>query len=282
MKALFILNDWSIDLWQYDLIVCSHNYRPDQLRARGDVKDTAKLAAYVCFDSIEALPWGQGTGASTNERLHARLAKPELLMPKPADTPDNAPGYVTVAGWPSSARFFSSYPWPKPSTARDRVDFAPKIERARIQADAFAHEIDLGWDILYVDECRPTPEWQRKRFRDAGLPGWSDPRWVAIRSEALLDAFLKRLRALRDEPIIGNTGGWTSPLLDGICIEKGKQQPEGAMSQIQAVSRFGRQAIYAARNGRGHYSLDFSARLDRHGVIPAWNKDRDPKPEGWA
>jgi hypothetical protein len=269
MRALFLFNDWQMDLTGYDLVICSHNYNPNDLRARPDLKPSAKLAAYVCAESVIVQPWGEPD--SCDSRLHARLATdPDLLLDEGSTT---APGYV--AG-PTGRAFFSSYPWPKTATnARaNRWDLAHTLDRAHAQAEAFAHEVADGWDVVYTDNCRPVPTYLADRYDNAGVPGWSPGgarTFSTRRSRHVLEAMLETLRELRPEPILGNTAGWTSPLLDGIAVEWGSQQPwrTSGLSQLQVLQRFQLQAEHCARNGRGIWSVDFAERFDFPGLAMA-------------
>jgi len=254
---MFQFTDWSQDLTGYDLIVCAHNYDPAQIRRRPDVKPTAKLAAYVCWESIPVEPWGDG--GSVSARIHARLARPEFLLAEGTGI-----GYVSGASLGTRC-FFSSYPWPKTADGgpRDRWDLALTADRVQEHALAVAHEVPVGWDLFYVDQSRPIPEHLANRYAQHNVPGFitaADRMFNRQLSEGLLETFLAHLRELRSEPILGNTAGWTSRNLDGICIEWGARKPwnPNGMDTVLALGRFQVQANRCSVNGRGCWNVDFA------------------------
>lgn len=264
MKALFLFNDWAMDLTGYSLIICAHNYDPTALRARPDIDPYAKLAAYVCWETLQAVPWGPADypAATVDQRIYNLLCKDAFLIAGSGE------GFVAGA---RPGLFFSSYPWPKAGAnpRADRWDYALTFDRARAQAEAFSHELAVGWDAIYVDQCRPMPAHLFNRYRDAGIYREHDRMAVTLRSEHLLRFFLEYVRAMRDDPIIGNTGGWVCDQLDGICIERGHQQPwnDRGLSQVQVLAAFSRQRDLQARNERGVWSVDFAGRLDVPGLV---------------
>ncbi len=265
MKAFFLFNDWQMDLSEYDLVICLHNYDPVGLRRRSDIRPGTKLAAYVCFETLVATPWGEGS--STSRRIYNRLADPRFLMRE-----GTGPGYVPGERL-EGREFFSSYPWPKTeeNARTNRWDFALTFGRVKAQAEVFAHELSAGWDVIYVDQCRPLPNGLAQRYHDAGIGGFesgSNRLFAQLRQTALLGVFLRYLRLQRGEPILGNTAGWTSPYLDGICIEWSHQQPwrDDGLNMLDVLKRFRKQARHCTRNGRGVWSVDFAGRFNVPGL----------------
>lgn len=292
MRAGFIFNDWKLDLTGLDFIVCANNYDPESVREREDVKDSARLAAYI---NLEEVPAHAAPGTINREIADAALkggAGAFAIREFPVGGTDpRGAGWVDFDGadgrtvGPPSAptavaeRAFSSYPWPKSEhpAARDCVDLRLSFDRVKDHMEGVAAALAPGWNAIYVDQGNgPMPRYLYDRYVAAGVLRANEFVFWKLRREALWNFALAYLSELVTLPLVVNSRGWLSPHADAITYE-GDGKPQAIRLATFVAAR--ENGLRRGRVQHGEtWSVDWTGALEADGLVMRGEELRLPGP----